>query len=205
MLCVCSAESEHFIAGQRRLSGTSCCFLHITQLQSCVNFVFNCLRPSRIKCKQCSLRELHPADSCCAHMQILLELNNTTINCPVYVQWPAGDVLTCRVSARRFVARCAAVSPPGYTAWYEIADKEHNVAQVRESVENRTTENSVPSLSSICKVRLGLQQEAQNVLYSLPTGGLAFASRVVPARKCLNLLRLAAKFEVMCRCSDRVI
>ena len=40
-------------------------------------------------------------------------------------------MLTCRISARRFVARCAAVSQPGYTAWYEIADKEHSVAQVQ--------------------------------------------------------------------------
>jgi hypothetical protein len=44
----------------------------------------------------------------------------------LYVQWPARDVLTCRASALRFLARCPASGRLGSkhtnTKWEEITD-----------------------------------------------------------------------------------
>jgi hypothetical protein len=56
-------------------------------------------------------------------VQILLELNSTTVACPVYVQWSAGDVLTCRASARKFVGRVGAARPGAVVGWEEIEDE----------------------------------------------------------------------------------
>ena len=55
-------------------------------------------------------------------VQILLELNRTTITCPVYVQWCAGDVLTCRASAHQFVSRVGDATPGAVAVWDLIDD-----------------------------------------------------------------------------------
>ena len=56
-------------------------------------------------------------------MQFFWALNRVTVACPLYIQWPALDVLSPKAPAERFLARCAAASGAAAdTKWEDIHD-----------------------------------------------------------------------------------